>query len=190
MGSYYRIEKYILHFPQKNAQGCVEVTIAHLDVEKRVLPRCPSDRRSDEKWVVSVNRSKRKVWVTRGQNERCPKSGRFKSKFLTSFIMSSFQPTKLYMRTFTPANWPPTCRRCANFPEGLRRASGRSSFTTTRQPTQKKWPKPPSILLASRVYRIPPYSPDLAHLVQTSLRDKTLGNEEEVIESKHTSFLL
>ncbi len=53
MGSFDKIEKYILHFPQKNAQGRAEVEKRKSFLDVLVT--------GDEKWVVSVNRSKRKV---------------------------------------------------------------------------------------------------------------------------------
>ncbi len=37
---------------------------------------------SDEKWIFSLNRSRRKVWVTRGQQVPRPKPAPFQKKFM------------------------------------------------------------------------------------------------------------
>ncbi len=123
-----------------------------------------------------MNRSRRKVWVTRGQQVPRPKPAHFQKKFMLCVWWCSdglahyelLPAGKTVNADFYCRQLTTVMEKLANFPEGRLRDSGHASFTTTRHPTQRRLPRKPSNPLAFGSYPILRISLTLPYQISTS----------------------
>ncbi len=141
------VNKWSVWVPQdlspQTAERRVEVAKTLLEMENRksFLDHLVT---SDEKWIFSTNRSRRKVWVTRGEKVPRPKPARFQKKFMSCVWWCS---GGLVHYELLPAgktvNADLYCRQLTTVMEKMRQLSGRTTKETLEALGFRVLPHPP-----------------------------------------------